>query len=74
MPKENVPELKPGEDPRGHPAGVPHVMTEPGSHVATRAGYADGRIIAEGEAVPHGIAFAEEWMAPVAAAAEGPAA
>lgn len=56
-------------DPRGHPAGEPHVMTEPGSHVATQRGYAGGVIVEPGELVPAGIAVAEEWMAPAAAPA-----
>jgi len=47
-------------------------MTGPGSHVATQRGYADGRIIEPGEAVPHGIAVADEWM--VAASEEPEAA
>lgn len=46
-------------------------MTTPGSHVATKRGYADGRIIEVGEAVPAGYAVADEWMAP--ASAEAPA-
>lgn len=44
-------------------------VTEPGSHVATHRGYADGRIIEPGEAVPAGYAVAEEWMAEAAAPA-----
>ena len=60
-------------DPRGHPEGVPHVLTEPGSHVATFPGYADGRVIAPGEPVPHGIPVAEEWMAEVNPADPAPA-
>lgn len=34
------------------------------SHVATRRGYAGGRIIEPGEFVPHDIAVSEEWMEP----------
>lgn len=67
-----APDLKPGEDPRGHPSGVPHTMTEPGSHVAKQRGYAAGTIIEPGEPVPAGIAFADEWMAPVEEASEAP--
>jgi hypothetical protein len=40
------------------------VVTSEGSHVATRRGYAAGRIIEEGEDVPEGVTFAEEWMKP----------
>jgi len=43
-------------------------QTSPGSHVATRRGYASGAIIEPGEPVPAGIAVAEEWMAPAPAA------
>lgn len=49
-------------DPRGHPKGVKHVITKPGSHVAKARGYAAGRIIDPGEPVPDGIPVAEEWM------------
>ena len=38
-------------------------LTKPGSHVATQRGYADGRIIEEGEPVPAGYPVADEWMA-----------
>lgn len=49
-------------------------LTTPGSHVATRRGYAAGVIIEAGEPVPAGIAVTDpegagHWMAPVAAPA-----
>lgn len=39
------------------------VTTGEGTHLATRRGYAAGRIIEDGEPVPAGIAFHESWMA-----------
>jgi hypothetical protein len=48
-------------------------QTSPGSHVATRRGYAAGTIIEPGEPVPAGIAVAEEWMAAAAEPAAEPA-
>lgn len=43
-------------------------QTDHGTHVATRRGYAEGRVIEPGEAVPAGIAVAEEWMVEAAEA------
>lgn len=57
-----------GHDPRGFV--VAHEVTEPGSHFAKAPGYAEGRVIAVGEPVPHGLAVADEWMAPADAPAE----